>query len=234
MHRTHCLWSQSLKRGWTGLLRLTFSTSSKSFSSISGKSMLWEGSMMACILAIWLVILWNGVLPYVILYKIHPRDQTSPFGLIYSGKRKTVIMQSRNDRWVCWKTLQEDLGACFSWLRWSISDDLWRHVVYGSSLYEGKQNHFLKKLKKKNIQDSHFSHCMYKAISMYCAFDLWLKITQKRPEFYRRVLHDTCDIWLNSVCDPKVDQLQRSVYDDKICRLQVTVDDSCAAQIFWN
>lgn len=42
------------------------------------------------------------------------------------------------------KTLQEDLGACFSWLRWSISDDLRRHVVYGSSLYEGKQKHFLK------------------------------------------------------------------------------------------
>lgn len=59
-------------------------------------------------------------------------------------------------------------------------------------------------------------------------------MTQKRPELYRRVLNDTRDIWLNSVCDSKVDQLQRSIHDDKICRLQVTVDDSCAAQTFWN
>lgn len=234
MYRTHFLWLRSLKRGWTGLLRLTFSTSSKSFSSISGKSMLWEGSMMACILAIWLVILWNGVLPYVILYKIHPRDQTSPFGLIYSGKRKTVTMQSRNDRWVCWKNFA---GRPWSVLFLTEMKYLWWPLetcsLWFQSLWRKTKTFFLK-LKKKNIQDSHFSHCMYKAISMYCAFDLWLKITQIRPEFYRRVLHDTCDIRLNSVCDPKVDQLQRSVYDDKICRLQVTVDDSCAAQIFLN
>lgn len=137
----HIFFGCEALRGWTGTLKLTFSTSSKSFSSISGKSMSCEGSMMACILAIWLVILWNGVLPYVMLYKIHPRDQTSPFGLIYHGKRKTVMMHFRYDKCVD-LTLQGNLGACFSWLRWRISDDLWGHVVYGSSLYEGKQKHF--------------------------------------------------------------------------------------------
>lgn len=56
------------------------------------------------------------------------------------------------------KTLQEDLGACFSWLRWSISDDLWRHVVYGSSLYEGKQKHFFLKIKEgKYTRQSFFT-----------------------------------------------------------------------------
>lgn len=62
---------------------LTFNTSSKSFSEMSGNSILWEGSMMACSLAIWLVMLWNGVFPYVMQYRIQPRDHTSPLGLIF-------------------------------------------------------------------------------------------------------------------------------------------------------
>lgn len=79
-------------------LTLTFSTSSKSFSEMSGNSILWEGSMMACSLAIWLVMLWNGVFPYVMQYRIHPRDQTSPLGLIFGerGEKNVyiVVLQS--------------------------------------------------------------------------------------------------------------------------------------------
>lgn len=68
----------------------TFSTSSKSFSEMSGNSILWEGSMMACSLAIWLVMLWNGVFPYVMQYRMHPRDHTSPFGLIFRGEETKI------------------------------------------------------------------------------------------------------------------------------------------------
>lgn len=72
------------------LSSLTFRTSSRSFSDISGNSILWEGSMMACSLAIWFVMLWNGVFPYVMQYRMHPRDHTSPLGLIFKEQETTI------------------------------------------------------------------------------------------------------------------------------------------------
>lgn len=95
-----------------------------------------------------------------------------------------------------------NLGAGFSWLGWSISDDLWRHVVYGSSLHEEKQNQqFWYRI---NIQGSLLSDCLHKLAFSRWLFNLWQKITKKLAQFYRWVLHNTCDIWLNSVCDSKV------------------------------
>lgn len=43
---------------------------------------------------------------------------------------------------------------------------------------------------------------------------------------YLRILHDASYIWLDSVCDAEVNQFQRGIDYDKICWLQVTVDNS--------
>lgn len=72
------------------LQSLTLRISSRSFSDISGNSILWEGSVMACSLAIWFVMLWNGVFPYVMQYRMHPRDHTSPLGLIFKDQETTI------------------------------------------------------------------------------------------------------------------------------------------------
>lgn len=44
---------------------------------------------------------------------------------------------------------------------------------------------------------------------------------------YLRIFHNARHVGLDSVRDAEVDQLQRRVDYDKICRLQVAVDDTC-------
>lgn len=48
---------------------------------------------------------------------------------------------------------------------------------------------------------------------------------------YLGIFHDARYVWLDSVCNTEVDQLQRSVDNDKICRLQVAVDDTCTEYV---
>lgn len=43
---------------------------------------------------------------------------------------------------------------------------------------------------------------------------------------YLRILHDARYIWLDSVCDAKIDQFQRSIHYDEVSWFQVAVDNS--------
>lgn len=44
---------------------------------MSGNLMAQEGLVMACSLAMLFLMCWKGVLPYTMLYRMHPSDHTS-------------------------------------------------------------------------------------------------------------------------------------------------------------